>query len=321
MGSCRNKKLIGPLLDGQLGECRWLEEHINGCPECLAEYEAIQKIFHMTTRSDFAPPEGTYWKGFVTRVSARIATCRVPRRRIGLLGTRLAAGFIFRVGAPLAIAAILIAVWFLVKSPHEAALTASHISAGTDKEVSTEKMATRAAATDRKAITSSREMRPPLASSAGGRADGAEKAGAPAEAASDKQDAGIVQVSLHSPDALASAVFQRLDSLNRRSDYQPGELPISDLARGMQLIDSRLLSFDTKQILKFQMFAGSNSSLAPISMYHEAARRFFAPVQSNSRVTFSSNTQGNWGYGLGDDIIDRDRLYHLKMELYLLHDK
>ena len=80
MGNCKNKRLIGPFLDGQLGECKWLGEHIAECSECLAEYELVQRLSYLADKADYPPPESSYWNKFSTRVIARIAARPQPKR-------------------------------------------------------------------------------------------------------------------------------------------------------------------------------------------------------------------------------------------------
>ena len=317
--------MVGPWLDGQLGECHWLEEHISGCPECLAEYEAIQRIGHLTSKSDFAPPEGIYWRGFVTRVSARIAACQVPRKRNGLFGSRIAAGFIFRIGAPLALAAIGLVVWQFQreKQLREMPQSAMQVPVNLAVGMPANEVEIRNSLPEEVKVSEPAKVLPepsnrPLNESL---LTNLESEREPSGGAPVESNEGEIQAPFNASDALGSAAFRRLQVLSRQPDYQPGRFFISEMAGGMRLIDPRLLSFDTKQILKFQMFAGSNSSLAPISMYNEAAQRFFAPIRSNSRVTFRSDTSGRWGYGFGDDALDQERLLHLKLELELLQEK
>ena len=100
MANCKNKKLIGPYLDGQLGESQWLDEHIAECPECLAEYEAIQRIAYIAAKADYAPPESSYWKNFPTRVNARIAARQRPKLYARIAESVFGSKLFLRVAAP-----------------------------------------------------------------------------------------------------------------------------------------------------------------------------------------------------------------------------
>jgi len=91
---CRKtRKLLGPLLDGELspGVKDQVSAHLKGCPACRARLESIQKVQALSSQLAQAQPDEAYWSTFLLRLRSKIArTEREPmwtkaRKAFGLL--------------------------------------------------------------------------------------------------------------------------------------------------------------------------------------------------------------------------------------------
>jgi hypothetical protein len=114
MHNCTETKerLIELVLDGQP------VTDLNSCPECRAEFEALNMTLRMTSRlSETAAPNESYWSGYHARLRQKLATAPNPshaetQRRKEKLGPlfetmRLCVRTTVRVPLPLALAVII----------------------------------------------------------------------------------------------------------------------------------------------------------------------------------------------------------------------
>jgi len=335
MTSCRNKRLIGPYLDGQLGDCKWLDEHIAECSECLAEYEAVQHIYHLAQKTDFPPPESSYWKKFGTRVIARIAARPLhrPKRYSNILEALFARRLAVRLVVPLLV--VLIAVLAVkIYAPLEKlrgvrsepqVISTNQLDENAEIGFSE---ATTNAVTDNPKVTepetgetiSARDL-------TGGTDHKADNANVESQLIPNSNyvsvpelNPDLAQIEIFAPanpdDLIASYLNRRpvKTSHSRGSGLSNGIW--ADLAANLKLTD-----FNTDQVIRFQILSGSNPSLAPLSSYREAAGKFFAPEMSNSRNFFELDITSRWGYASGDRDFSDERLRHLKLELDLMKEK
>jgi len=87
MASCQEaSQLMSLALDRNLtqGEARGLEGHLNQCPTCQEEWEAMQRISRLFTDAPLMGPP----PGFTDRVMQRLAQRQARRRRL-LIGAAL----------------------------------------------------------------------------------------------------------------------------------------------------------------------------------------------------------------------------------------
>jgi hypothetical protein len=315
MGNCKNKRLIGPFLDGQLGECKWLEEHIAECSECLAEYEMVQRLSYLADKADYPPPESSYWKKFGTRVIARIAARPQPKRYPRILEAIFHNRMAVRLVTPLLavlIAVLAINLYAPLKQLRED--PAMQIQAADEikfyiGEIATVPEADRVSqpAPPIVEIAAVIESEPVMQT-----ADDA--IAAMPEADSDQTVAELPPVS---GDDLVG------DYLHNRQ-LKTSFAGMSNISNGLwaDLTQNvRFRVFDTDQVMRFQILTGSNPSLAPLASYREAAERFFGPELSNSRNVFRQDLSDRWGYGSGDDSFNEERQRHLSLEFDLLKEK
>jgi anti-sigma factor RsiW len=328
MGSCKNKRLIGPFLDGQLGECKWLEDHIAECSECLAEYEMVQRISYLAGKSDFPPPESSYWKKFGTRVIARIAarpqTKRYPRLLESIFANKLA----LRLVTPLLVVLIAVVAVRLYNPIGQPVEDGANMQAVTD--------APQAVSAIPGVISEFASMpallKPQSDVYVGNRKTGRAQANAidPSESIEkpawvgtdyDENQAAADQ----EPIALTvTRDDQMLDDYLKNYQLNTSFGKLTGISSGLKADlaqNIRFRVFDTDQVLKFQILTGSNPSLAPLSSYREAAGKFFAPEISNSRNLFEQSVSSGWGYSEGEDNYNEERQRHLSLEFNLIKEK
>ncbi|MCP4582633.1 MAG: zf-HC2 domain-containing protein [candidate division Zixibacteria bacterium] len=336
MANCRNKKLIGPYIDGHLGECEWLDEHIAECAECLAEYESVQHISHLSQKADFSPPESSYWNKFGTRVIARIAARPRPRpRRYGrifdsIFANRLAV----RLVTPLMVVLItVLAVKTFVplgnlQTPSTEQRASSPIMNGSgEAEIVNSDNPT----DESEAIPEIIDQADPEIIQIVNQPETEDISPEVKPAVVEVipvYDAGTIPVveveksELDNTEIESSRDFVH-EYLSRRP-LKTSRSKVSGLVTGAwsnMAADLRPAAFNTDQVIMFQILSGSNPSLAPLSSYHEAAGKFFAPRISTSRNLFELDVTNRWGYASGDDNFNEERLRHLKLELDLMRDK
>jgi hypothetical protein len=314
MGSCKNKRLIGPFIDGQLGECKWLEEHIAECSECLGEYETVQRLSYLARKADYSPPESSYWKKFGTRVIARIAARPQPRRYPRILESIFANKLALRLVTPLIV--ILIAV------------LAVRIYLPTDRMSPSQQMA----AGDESDIIKSRFVvaeivdlpQPMVVADVADQSEDTEylnEVDLVAVTAADELEPNVV---VEETDPNADAIEGIIRAYVSRSQLETSLTRLTNLDNGLRADISQEFKFrvfDTDNVLRFQIITGSNPSLAPLSSYREATGRFFAPEISNSRDLFKQELPNRWGYASGDDNYNAERQRHLELEFDLSREK
>jgi hypothetical protein len=322
-------------LDGQLGDCKWLDEHITECSECLAEYEAIQHIYHLAQKTDFPPPESSYWKKFGTRVIARIAARPEyrPKRYFSFIGTLFARRLAVKLVTPLLVVLIAVLAVKLYAPVKKLRGLPSEPQVGVINQVDENKvdvLSEKADITspDIPVIADVKSGVPVMANiSADGsypKAEPMEKKSKPGEiknitsgpgAAANLAETEVLDQA-NSDDIIASYLDRRPIKTSYTRDSGLGSGIWTDLTANLKLTD-----FNTDQVIRFQILSGSSPSLAPLSSYREAAGKFFAPEISNSRGLFELNFTGGWGYASGDGDFSEDRLHHLKLELDLMKEK
>jgi hypothetical protein len=309
MGGCKNKRLIGPYLDGQLGNSQWLDEHIGECSECLAEYEAIQKLGHLAAKVDMAPPESHYWKNFSTRTMARIATreTQTVRSRNWLFfsGYKIP----IRVFGLVAVFALVLAISVTVFNNRKqpiVALTTPPIDKDANSAVG---------------ITPEPSAMIPIAQRP--------------TANTDVQTKGIT----HSPQ-IAAVAFNNRDSsnleqsammsINSGSLLQGGfrskpdkfaGLVEPDLPIGTGTIQSDVLDPNSDMIIVYQINRGSRAGEIPLMVYRQATVKFFGPEKAMPWRNIGKAAGPNWGYAAGDGKSNDELNKRLNMELDLSQDK
>ena len=335
MTSCRNKRLIGPYLDGQLGDCKWLDEHIAECSECLAEYEAIQHIYHLAQKTDFPPPESSYWKKFGTRVVARIAArpSYRPKRYSSILNAIFVRRLAVRLVTPLLV--VLIAVLAIkIYAPLE---KLREVPAGPQNtaisqlDENSEIVLSEAAANS---VFDGAEVIDQKAGETIPVGDLTENTDQRADFANMETQSIRDLYYVSEPESSAilaeAEFFESFDSDDLVASYLNRHPVKTNHSRGRGLSNGiwtdltanlKLTDFNTDQVIRFQILSGSNPSLAPLSSYREAAGKFFAPEISNSRNLFELDITGRWGYASGDRDFSDEGLHHLKLELDLIKEK
>ena len=81
MAGCQDiSRLMSLLLDQSLtqDEVRCLEEHLERCPTCQGEWEAMQRVSRLLTDAPLMGPP----PGFADRVMQRLAQCKARRQRL-----------------------------------------------------------------------------------------------------------------------------------------------------------------------------------------------------------------------------------------------
>ena len=330
MGSCKNKRLIGPFLDGQLGECQWLEDHIAECSECLHEYESVQHLSYLAQKADFPPPESSYWKKFGTRVIARIAARPQPKKYTRIFDTIFANRLAVRLVTPL-MAVLIVVLAIKLYSPLNTARVAT-----TDPNppipadnISLNQVVQKPVFDIQSGDLADRPELAPVSQADNSSPVKPVETMAPVsrEASISQSDNGLTSAneSVEKSEELAAANIDNLVKgflsqnpikTNNRKNYGLSRSSWREMA-----LDLKMKAFNTDEIIKFQILSGSNPSLAPLSSYREATEKFFAPRISTSRPLFNQDTPNIWGYAVGDDNYNADRLRHLELELDLIREK
>lgn len=318
MANCKNKRLIAPYLDGQLGECRWLSEHISECSECMAEYEAIQRMKHLAKQLDFSPPESFYWKSFPSRVLARIATRQsqgfLARSRVWMSKKK----FVVRILTPLMV--VVVAVFILRMVYHGGWHTEESLSIHIGGRV--------VAPSDYMDVSVSPADTPVSVGGVTGEILRQSETSPVVDIlqikpAYESSRAVVIadEVSVDFEHDLNSDVLKILDADYRQVGFKRDDLVGVDLnvVGGYGL--SRLTNFSSDRIIRYQILAGFNSNMVPISSYREAAGRFFAPKTSVFSNIYSHKVSSSWGFASGDDKYDSEKLHRLMLELALSREK
>jgi hypothetical protein len=319
MANCKNKRLIAPYLDGQLGECSWLSEHISGCSECMAEYEAIQRMKHLAKQLDFSPPESFYWKSFPSRVLARIATRQsqgfLARSRVWMSKKK----FVIRILTPLMVAVVAVFIFRMVY----------HGGWHTEESLSIHVGGRVVAPSDYLGFSVSPADTP------------VSVGGVTGEILQQSETSPVVDILHIEPTYessravviadevsiidvehdLDSDVLKILGDDYRQIDFERDGLVGVDLnvVGGYGL--SRLTNFSSERMIRYQILAGFNSNMVPISSYREAAGKFFAPKTSVYSNIYSHKVSSFWGFASGDDKYDSEKLHRLMLELALSREK
>ena len=75
------RNLYAAYVDGELDTDLTLlfEDHLEGCAECRAEFDALNMTLRLTTRlSETAAPAESYWSGYHARLREKLATTPNP---------------------------------------------------------------------------------------------------------------------------------------------------------------------------------------------------------------------------------------------------
>ena len=330
MGSCKNKRLIGPFLDGQLGECQWLEDHIAECSECLHEYEAVQHLSYLAQKADYPPPESSYWKKFGIRVIARIAARPQPKKYTKIFDAIFANRLAVRLVTPL-LAVLIVVLAIKLYSPLNTARVAySDLNHSTPADnISLNQVVHRPVFDIQSGALANQPDLPPTIqadnSSPTKLASIAEIKSHEEITANTNNGLAPANSAIEEPEEIAAADIDHLVkgflSQNPLKTSQRKNYGLSRSSWREMALDLKMKAFNTDEIIKFQILSGSNPSLAPLSSYREATEKFFAPRISTSRPLFDQNTPNLWGYAVGDDNYNEDRLRHLELELDLIREK
>ncbi len=322
MANCKNKKLIGPYLDGQLSESLWLDEHIGECPECLAEYENIQRINHLAHKNDFAPPESNYWNHFHTRVSARIAARQRPRLYTRILESILSVKLFVRISA-VAVVIIIGVVIFkidsfmgdILYSREDKVVTTSEITADNDIYNISDRVELPIPISENEIIPVTQDDQKP---------DGLNltvQNKKVQELKNEYVEIDRVDNELKVKEYSVQDLRTSTSSLNKRGDVTLSYSALTEAAVMHSVNGLSVVGFDTDKVIRYQIFSGSNSSLVPLSSHREATGKYFAPERSLSRDIYNQSISSNWGYATRSGNFDQDRLRHLKLELKLSREK
>jgi hypothetical protein len=308
MGGCKNKKLIGPYLDGQLGDCRWLDEHISECSECLAEYEAVQRINHLAQKADCSLPESSYWRNFTGRVTNRVITRQAETPTHGL-GQIFAGWKILMRPAAFSSVMLLSIAAFLI-----------FYQFGDNPQTTNLNINVAQNAIDSNAITPEEKIK----------------------ILSEPAQISIVHAAAN-PITPIDTILK--DNINKndiagfsenRDQVFNAQLPIGGLRSiikpGANLVESdikvfgkpelvNLSSLNSDQVIKYQIFSGSNPSLIPLSFYYQAATRFFGPEKTTPWRMYELLPSSPWGYAAGGSPEDAKDIKRLNLEFDLIKDK
>ncbi|MCD6163230.1 MAG: hypothetical protein J7K40_12595 [candidate division Zixibacteria bacterium] len=328
MANCRNKKLIGPYLDGQLGECQWLDEHIVECPECMAEFEMIQRIAHVAKRADFAPPESNYWKTFPNRVSARIAARQRPRFHIRVLENVLSNKFLTRLAAPAAV--VFVGMFIFIINSYLGDITPDVPDIINAPAVSVIDNSFNVPSAPLNAIEKLlvQDSQPPARiETAAIEEDVSNRMMAMSYAdnkpsTDDSDEINAIGTEYAIKDFSSYDINSSTSSISRQSNIGLNDLAWTELTRIKNFCNINLNNFNTDQVIKYQIMAGSNSSLVPLASHREAISKYFAPRISSTRDIDNHSISSSWGYASGDNNnYDLERLHHLRLELELSREK
>lgn len=313
MGSCKNKRLVGPYLDGQLGECGWLEEHIVECSECLAEYETVQRLSYLAQKADYSPPESSYWKKFGTRVIARIAARPQPKRYPRILESIFANKLALRLVTPLIVVMIAV-VAIRIYLPVDEMTPSEQISSIDVSQVAELEVV----------ISEPANLPQPYVAADDDQQNTAQIISTGINAGTDEIVETQPLTVAEQPEQPVEDVEDLINAYLGRSQLKALHPRLTNLEHGLWADisqDFKFRVFDTDHVLRFQIITGSNPSLAPLSSYREAAGRFFAPEISNSRQLFKQDILGRWGYASGDNNYNEERQRHLELEFDLSREK
>lgn len=308
MGTCKNKKLIGPYLDGQLGDCRWLDEHISECSQCLMEYEAIQKLNHLAGKLDLAPPESHYWKNFSARTMARIATneARTAKSRSWLFFARYRTPL--RVFSMAAAVILIVGLGFLIGENQKSQVVPT-IQVQSDIGI--------ASVTP---DTSSSNFTDPTQTTLTGNANPSKILTHNSTDISDSPD----QVSLSGNTPTSSQDVKPNSNLFGQFRYvarNRADLIEPDLPTGTGTIQSDMFEPNTDMVIVYQINQGSKAGEIPLMVYRQATVRFFGPDKAIPWRNINRLTSPNWGFAAGDRQANEKANNRLNMELDLSQGK
>jgi hypothetical protein len=309
MGGCKNKRLIGPYLDGQLGDCRWLDEHIGECSQCLAEYGAIQKLNHLAGKVDLAPPESHYWKNFSARTMARIAT-----REAQTVKSR---GWLFFTGHKIPIKVFsLVAAMVLVIG---ASLTIYNYRERPDLSngILTQSGNQAESEGNNPETVSLVEPSPTIVQSAieqiPDNSVALDIAAAPGN--------NITNRISEPPLLQAFNSGSELRGQFRYASPAQANLVEPDLPIGIGTIQSDMSEPNSDIIIVYQINKGSRAGEIPLLVYRQATVKFFGPDKAMPWRNINRVTGPSWGYAAGDGQANAQLNERLNMELDLSQDK
>lgn len=311
MGGCKNKKLIGPYLDGALKNGSWLESHIDECAECLAEYEMIQRLYYLARKADLAPPESAYWRSFSNRTLARVMG-RIPQQnqiRIGQSMVPLLSRWLWA-GALIALILTLIliplrlsdkppAITAIDDSADEMAITtddSQSISGQNDAPI--KPIAIRPFENELPSVVSN----PPLAPSSNIRAGDI-----PA-----KNDQPAGQLSWQTPEL--------------RGGWRQGETKtISMLEHDLKMVDvsDRLggQPLDATLVLRLQIAGNPDANMVPLQRYRERETYYLNPNRPPKSGVGPELKPTKFGYAAGNNFADKESRSRYEFELRLIENK
>ncbi len=304
MGNCKNRRLIGPYLDGALGECRWLEEHLNDCAECLSEYETIQRIGYLARRVDMAPPESAYWRNFGNRTLARVMA-RIPQTKEYRRWTIMSRLPVFlRIFAA---SSLMIILMVILISPDSGTDVASDL-------VILQESSSGAVAND----TDDN----PVPVGANLSADS--KVSPEPRSISYVENGGGSDSEL---EEFRSADFSSIAAVSPKGSWRGNRSP------SLPLVDHNLKTVDisgrpngelpnSELMMRLQVAGNQNTSLIPLHLYHvDKAFYFAADLNKFSAVSSTPRPGSRWGYASGDRNSDPVNLYRYELELRLIENK
>ncbi|NLI15377.1 MAG: hypothetical protein GX409_03725, partial [candidate division Zixibacteria bacterium] len=289
-------------------ECRWLDEHISECSQCLTEYEAIQKLNHLAGKIDLAPPESQYWKNFSARTMARIATSEArtfkSRGRLFFTGYRTRI-IIFGMAAMVVLAVGL--SYYFGGGQNISIVSAVKNQSNSEIEAITPNVPANKAI-DNSSITGSEITisKKTFADSSAGNSDTRIFSNLSEFETSDL-------VSAESNQTLRGRF--RYNATIRTSLVEP------DVPAGTGTMQSDWLEPHTDMVIVYQINQGSKAGERPLMLYHQANVRFFGPDKSMRWRDISRLKSPNWGFATGDKQADASIGNHFNLELDLSQDK
>jgi len=306
MGTCKNKKLIGPYLDGQLGECRWLDDHISECSQCLIEYETIQKLNHLAGKIDLAPPESHYWKNFSARTMARIATseARTVKSRSWLFFTRYKVPL--RVFSLAATVVLVVGLGLIISNQNQKSPVASIIQQQSGEEIAIITPDTAISQTTYRPRTTDAGNEISVADNSVGISD------SPIQINYSEIKPNGFQDIEPNPGLLGQFRYVARNS---------SDLIEPDLPAGTGTIQSDMLEPNTDMVIVYQINQGSKAGEIPLMVYRQATVKFFGPDKAIPWRNINHLTSPNWGFAAGDRQTDEQVNNRLNMELDLSQDK
>jgi len=304
MGSCKNKRLIGPYLDGALGECRWLEEHINDCPECLTEYEMIQKISHLARKADMAPPESGYWRNFGNRTLARVMG-RIPQTRENRRWTILIRLPVFlRI---LAVSSLMLAVVIVLTLPEREPKVSADFRALPESTNSAD-----SADSGNNSVTIEADL----------------PAGSIATAEPRLLSLAAVGGSSDiKPDEAPATEYPAVKEFRLKGGWRDNKTPSLSLAdHDLKTVEvsGRLYGEapSTELMMRLQIAGNQNINLIPLHIYRTDRSFYFAGDLNKFASDGSKARPGSrWGYASGERYSDRGYRFRYELELRLIESK